>query len=258
MVPEKPAPPARRLVIALAILLVRNARPREPPCHTQSPGRTDEPVPAPAPVQPGRLVPVGPGGARQGRRRRASRSSSRSATPPATGATSWSASRSRTRRSPKLLNASFVAIKVDREERPDLDEIYMHGGSVDDRPRGLAAERLPDARRQAVLRRNLLPPEDRYGRPGFPALLAAINEAWSTRRDDVDRLGGGHHIAPESRVAASRQARGRRAGRPKQTAARGRRSEIPLRRDLGRLRPGAEVPAARGLGAAAARARAHR
>ena len=53
----------------------------------QSPGRRDQPVPAPARAQPGGLVPVGRRGARRGRRRRTSRSCSRSATPRATGAT---------------------------------------------------------------------------------------------------------------------------------------------------------------------------
>ena len=52
-------------------------------------------------------------------------SSSASATRRATGATSWSTRASRTRRSARILNEHFVSIKVDREERPDLDQIYM-------------------------------------------------------------------------------------------------------------------------------------
>ena len=67
---------------------------------------------------------------------RTSRCCSRSATRPATGATSWSTSRSRTTRSAALMNEHFVNIKVDREERPDVDALYMdavvaltgHGG----------------------------------------------------------------------------------------------------------------------------------
>ena len=55
---------------------------------------------------------------------------------PVTGVTSWSTRASRTRRSRKCLNDGFVSIKVDREERPDIDELYMaytqattgHGG----------------------------------------------------------------------------------------------------------------------------------
>ena len=55
------------------------------------------------------------------------------------------------------LNEHFVSIKVDREERPDLDQLYMGGGPGDDRRRRLADVGLPDARRPAVLRRHLLP-----------------------------------------------------------------------------------------------------
>ncbi len=56
-----------------------------------------------------------------------------------------------------VLNASFVSIKVDREERPDLDAIYMHAVQALTGSGRLADERLPDARRPAVLRGDLLP-----------------------------------------------------------------------------------------------------
>ena len=123
----------------------------------QSADPRDQPVPPPARAQSGRLVPVGTGGARRARGARTSRSSSASATRPATGATSWSASPSRTSASPALMNEHFVCIKVDREERPDLDQIYMsavqmltgHGGWP------LTVFLTPD--RRAVLRRHLLP-----------------------------------------------------------------------------------------------------
>ena len=58
-----------------------------------------------------------------------------------------------------LMNEHFVSIKVDREERPDLDAIYMDAVAGDDRQRRLAADGVPDARRQAVLRRHVLPAE---------------------------------------------------------------------------------------------------
>ena len=72
-----------------------------PSGHAHQPARgRDEPVSPPARPQPGRLVSVGRRGAGPARGPRTSRSSCRSATRPATGATSWSASRSRTRRPP--------------------------------------------------------------------------------------------------------------------------------------------------------------
>ena len=55
------------------------------------------------------------------------------------------------------LNAGFVAIKVDREERPDLDALYMDAVQALTGPGRLADEPLPDPGRPAVLRRNLLP-----------------------------------------------------------------------------------------------------
>ena len=57
----------------------------------------------------------------------------------------------------EVMNRLFVCIKVDREERPDVDAIYMDAVVVADRQRRLADDRLPDARRPAVLGRHVLP-----------------------------------------------------------------------------------------------------
>ena len=54
------------------------------------------------------------------------------------------------------LNENFVSIKVDREERPDIDQIYMNAVQVDDGPRRLADECLSESRSEAVLCRDLL------------------------------------------------------------------------------------------------------
>ena len=57
-----------------------------------------------------------------------------------------------------LMNEHFVCIKVDREERPDLDA-HLHGrGPGHDRQRRLAPDGVPDPGRRAVLRRHVLPP----------------------------------------------------------------------------------------------------
>ncbi len=55
------------------------------------------------------------------------------------------------------MNEHFVCIKVDREERPDVDAIYMEAVQAHDRAGRLADDRLPRPRRRAVLRRHLLP-----------------------------------------------------------------------------------------------------
>ena len=60
-------------------------------------------------------------------------------------------------RTADLLNANFIAIKVDREQRPDLDSIYMQAAQCSHRFRRLAAVGLPDARLATVLRRHVLP-----------------------------------------------------------------------------------------------------
>ncbi len=82
----------------------------------------------------------------------------------------------------RLMNEYFVPIKVDREERPDLDEIYMkavqlmtgHGGWP------MTVFLTPDLR--PCLGGTYYPPEDRHGMPGFKRLLGVIAEAWRDQR----------------------------------------------------------------------------
>jgi len=85
----------------------------------------------------------------------------------------------------QLLNDSFIAIKVDREERPDVDALYMaatqlmngHGGWP------MSVFLLPDGR--PFMAGTYYPPQDRPGQTGFPRLLRALADAWSTQRDAV-------------------------------------------------------------------------
>jgi len=83
----------------------------------------------------------------------------------------------------RIMNDHFVNIKVDREERPDLDEIYMaatvamnngHGGWP------MTVFLSPDQR--PFFAGTYFPPEDRYGRPGFGAILLKIADLWKTNR----------------------------------------------------------------------------
>jgi uncharacterized protein YyaL (SSP411 family) len=80
------------------------------------------------------------------------------------------------------LNEHFVCIKVDREERPDVDRIYMTyvqsttgGGGWP-----MSVWLTPDLK--PFVGGTYFPPDDRYGRPGFPAVLRRIAEAWSRDR----------------------------------------------------------------------------
>ena len=84
------------------------------------------------------------------------------------------------------MNEAFVNVKLDREERPDLDEVYMtatqlmtgHGGW----PNSLFL--TPDL--APFFAGTYFPPEDRWGRPGFRSVLDGIAAAWRDRRPDVE------------------------------------------------------------------------
>ena len=85
----------------------------------------------------------------------------------------------------KLMNDNFINIKVDREERPDLDQIYMNAVQIMTGSGGwpLTLFLLPST--EPFYGGTYFPPDDRYGRPGFPRLLEAIAEAYRQRRDEL-------------------------------------------------------------------------
>ncbi len=90
----------------------------------------------------------------------------------------------------KLMNDNFVNIKVDREERPDLDEIYMaavtgmtgHGGWP------MSVWLTPDL--EPFYAGTYFPPDDRQGMPGFARVLEHVHRLWSERREDVEKQAG--------------------------------------------------------------------
>ncbi len=86
-----------------------------------------------------------------------------------------------------LINRWFIPIKVDREERPDLDEIYMTATQLMTRRGGWPNSVFLTPDLVPFFAGTYFPPEDRGGRPGFRTLLNAINDAWTNRRDDVQR-----------------------------------------------------------------------
>ena len=84
-----------------------------------------------------------------------------------------------------LMNENFVNIKVDREERPDLDQIYMNAVQMMTHHGGwpmtvfLTPEGVP------FYGGTYFPPEDRYNMPGFPRVLISLAEAYRERPNDV-------------------------------------------------------------------------
>lgn len=102
-----------------------------------------------------------------------------------------------------LMNRHFVCIKVDREERPDLDEIYMQATVTLNRGQGgwpMTVFLTPE--QQPFFAGTYFPPDDRWGRPGFPSLLKKIAEVWKNdstglrnqAKDLTERLKNGWQI----------------------------------------------------------------
>jgi uncharacterized protein len=89
-----------------------------------------------------------------------------------------------------LMNEHFVCVKVDREERPDVDSVYMdavvsltgHGGWP------MTVFLTPDG--EPFFGGTYFPPEPRHGLPSFKQLLTAVADAWRERRADIERDAG--------------------------------------------------------------------
>jgi uncharacterized protein len=103
-----------------------------------------------------------------------------------------------------LMNEHFVSVKVDREERPDLDSVYMdavvsltgHGGWP------MTVFLTPEG--EPFFGGTYFPPEPRHGLPSFRQLLAAVADAWRERRAEIERDAGSiteqlRHAAEPSR-----------------------------------------------------------
>jgi len=84
-----------------------------------------------------------------------------------------------------VLNGHFISIKVDREERPDLDEIYMAAVQAMTGSGGWPMSVFLTSDLKPFYGGTYFPPDERFGRPGFKTLLARIAEAWETRRGEV-------------------------------------------------------------------------
>uniref|UniRef100_A0A0E0N7B9 Spermatogenesis-associated protein 20-like TRX domain-containing protein n=1 Tax=Oryza rufipogon TaxID=4529 RepID=A0A0E0N7B9_ORYRU len=89
----------------------------------------------------------------------------------------------------KILNDGFVSIKVDREERPDVDKVYMtyvsalYGGG------GWPLSVFLSPNLKPLMGGTYFPPDDKYGRPGFKTILRKVKEAWETKRDALEKTG---------------------------------------------------------------------
>lgn len=87
----------------------------------------------------------------------------------------------------KALNEHFVCIKVDREERPDVDRVYMTYVQATTGGGGWPMSVFLTPELKPFYGGTYFPPEDRYGRPGFGTLLERIREGWATDRENIEQ-----------------------------------------------------------------------
>ena len=87
-----------------------------------------------------------------------------------------------------LMNENFVNIKVDREERPDLDAVYMEAVQMLTGSGGWPMTVFLTPEGRPYYGGTYFPPEDRQGMPGFPRLLAAASEAYRTNKGEIERV----------------------------------------------------------------------
>ena len=101
------------------------------------------------------------------------------------------------------MNRLFVPVKVDREERPEVDEIYMAFVQAATGAGGwpLTVFLAPD--RTPFFGGTYFPPEDRWGRPGFPRVLAGVAAAWADRANRARMLRSGEGLLERLRAAAA-------------------------------------------------------
>ncbi|MFI5818258.1 thioredoxin domain-containing protein [Streptomyces rishiriensis] len=88
------------------------------------------------------------------------------------------------------LNEHFVSVKVDREERPDVDAVYMEAVQAATGQGGwpMTVFLTPDA--EPFYFGTYFPPEPRHGMPSFKQVLEGVRQAWTDRRDEVAEVAG--------------------------------------------------------------------
>jgi len=86
----------------------------------------------------------------------------------------------------ELMNKYFINIKVDREERPDIDEIYMQATTAMNQGHGgwpMTVFLTPD--QEPIFAGTYFPPTDKWGRPGFGSIITNIGEAWIKDQSNI-------------------------------------------------------------------------
>ncbi|HEY6346050.1 MAG TPA: thioredoxin domain-containing protein [Bryobacteraceae bacterium] len=110
-----------------------------------------------------------------------------------------------------LLNDNFVSIKVDREERPDVDRVYMLFVQAATGGGGWPMSVFLTPDRKPFFGGTYFPPDSRYGRPGFAAILESLARAWRLDRERIEQSGAQtiEQLREYSELAAAGFAAGR-------------------------------------------------
>src|SRR3954468_3340081 len=102
-----------------------------------------------------------------------------------------------------LMNGEFVNVKVDREERPDVDAVYMAATQALTGQGGWPMTVFLTPQGRPFYAGTYFPPEPRHGMPSFPQVLQAIGQAWRTQRDEVESAGERISAALAGRLATA-------------------------------------------------------
>ncbi len=89
-----------------------------------------------------------------------------------------------------LLNRHFVPIKVDREERPDVDRLYLTAAQAMGLGGGWPLNLFLTPALEPFHGGTYFPPEERYGRPAFRQVLESVHETWREQRAGIEESGG--------------------------------------------------------------------
>src|SRR5580692_901915 len=100
----------------------------------------------------------------------------------------------------QYLNEHFVSIKVDREERPDVDKIYMMFVQATAGSGGWPMSVFLTPDRKPFFGGTYFPPDSRHGRPGFLQVLKHVAELWQTRKNDIAESANEIHSRLETAV----------------------------------------------------------
>src|SRR5438046_1257394 len=101
----------------------------------------------------------------------------------------------------KFLNESFVCIEVDREERPDVDKIYMTFVQATTGSGGWPLNIFLTPQLRPFFGGTYFPPDERYGRGSFMQVLKQVSEMWQSRRSEITNSAEGIHARLDAATA---------------------------------------------------------